>query len=265
MPQTATGPDADLALLMEAAREAGKLASGYWRRDPEVWTKGDESPVSEADLAVDRMLRDTLCAARPDYGWLSEETPDDRARLECERVFVVDPIDGTRAFVSGDTTWAHALAVVEAGQVISGVVFMPVLDEMFAASKGGGAHMNETPLSVSSRTDLTGAALLTNKWGLDAKHWPGGVPQVERHQRPALAYRLALVGEGRFDGSVSFGNVWEWDSAAGSLIVQEAGGIATDRHGQPLSFNRPEPRSAGVLATNAPLHRQMLRQSSPQA
>ncbi|MCV6596105.1 MAG: 3'(2'),5'-bisphosphate nucleotidase CysQ [Mangrovicoccus sp.] len=252
---------ADLALLVEAARAAGDLAASYWRRDPEVWKKGDESPVSEADLAVDAMLTKHLRSARPEYGWLSEETPDDTDRLGRERVFIVDPIDGTRAFVAGEKTWAHALAVVEAGRVIAGVVFLPILEEMFTAQLGGGAALNDAPLSVSTQAELRGAALLTNKWGLDAKHWPRGVPDVARHQRSALAYRLALVGEGRFDASVSFGKVWEWDSAAGSLIVQEAGGTITDRHGAPLIFNQPEPRSAGVLAANAQVHRDMLHQS----
>lgn len=253
-PAPAARAAADLSLLIEAARQAGRIAERFWRRDPQVWSKGDNSPVSEADLAVNDMLAEVLRAARPDYGWLSEETPDDPARLDHDRVFIVDPIDGTRAFVAGEKTFAHALAVAEHGHIIAGVVFLPLRDEMYAATQGGGARLNETPLAVSPRAELEGAQVLANKWGLDARHWPGGVPDVTRHHRAALAHRLALVAEGRFDASLSFGNVWEWDSAAGSLLIAEAGGTATDRHGKPLVFNRPDAYSAGVIGAPSQLH-----------
>lgn len=253
---------ADLALLVEAAREAGRIASGYWRQNPEVWAKGDDSPVSEADLAVNDMLGEFLRAARPDYGWLSEETPDDSGRLDHDRVFIVDPIDGTRAFVAGQKTWAHALAVAEAGEVIAGVVFLPLRDELYTARLGGGAMLNSAALAVSPRGDLDGAEVLANKHALDARHWPGGAPRVDRHVRPALAHRLALVSEGRFDASLSFGRVWEWDSAAGSLLVSEAGGTATDRSGAALRFNQPEPRSSGVLAASPTLHAEVVDRSA---
>ncbi|MEM8956800.1 MAG: 3'(2'),5'-bisphosphate nucleotidase CysQ [Pseudomonadota bacterium] len=259
-----TAPDhaADLALLIEAARAAGQVSGGFWRRDPEVWSKGDDSPVSEADLAVNDMLGEVLRAARPDYGWLSEETPDDPGRLDHDRVFIVDPIDGTRAFVEGQKTWAHALAVAEAGRVIAGVVFLPLREELYAARLGGGASLNDTPLAVSPRGDLEGAGVLANRHALDARHWPGGAPRVDRHVRPALAHRLALVSEGRFDASLSFGKVWEWDSAAGSLLVSEAGGAVTDRSGGVLRFNQPDPRSSGVLAASPALHAEMVDRSA---
>ena len=253
---------ADLALLVEAARQAGPLATGYWGRDPEVWSKTDDSPVSEADLAVNDLLGEVLRDARPDYGWLSEESPDDPARLERDRVFIVDPIDGTRAFVEGQKTWAHALAVVESGRVVAGVVYLPLRDELYTASLGGGAALNGAALSVSARDSIDRAEVLANKWALDTRHWPGGAPDVTRHVRPALAHRLALVAQGRFDASLSFGKVWEWDSAAGSLLVAEAGGTASDRTGAALRFNQPEPRSSGVLAAAPLLHAQVVERSS---
>ena len=129
-------PGRDLALLTEAAREAGRIALRYWRKDPKVWDKGGEhGPVSEADLAVNDMLKAKLMGSRPDYGWLSEETPDNADRLAVDTVFIVDPIDGTRAFVAGEETWAHSLAVAHKGRVTAGVVYLPAMDRIYVASE----------------------------------------------------------------------------------------------------------------------------------
>ena len=130
--------DSDLALLSEVAQEAGELAMRFWRQDPKVWDKGVDGPVSEADFEVDAFLRDHLRAARPGYGWLSEETPDDLAQRAASRLFVVDPIDGTRAYIGGEATWAHSLAVVEDGHPVAGVVHLPVRRKTYAAARGQG-------------------------------------------------------------------------------------------------------------------------------
>lgn len=258
------GPDlsADLELLKEAAREAGPIAQKYWGQSPEVWVKGDNSPVTEADLEVNGMLEEHLRGARPDYGWLSEETTDNADRLDCDRVFIVDPIDGTRSFVDGKEEWAHALAIVEAGRVIAGAVYLPIRDEMFAVTLGGGAFCNEDRLHVSDFNGLTGARVLSNKSAFAAHHWPEGLPNVERGTKPALAHRLSLVAQGVFDASISFRGVWEWDSAAGSLMVTEAGGLATDREGKTLPFNAPYPRSNGVVAATPAVHAEIIDKSS---
>ncbi|WP_284265053.1 inositol monophosphatase family protein [Roseicyclus amphidinii] len=254
-------PDAaeDLALLVEAARGAGRIAARYFRDDPETWDKPDGTgPVTEADLAVDDMLRDRLSAARPGYGWLSEETPDSPERLTAERVFVVDPIDGTRAFIEGSSAFSHSLAVVEGGEVIAAVVYLPIRGKLYAASRGGGATLNDDPIRASATADLEGAVVLATKPSLSAEHWPRGVPQVTRVYRPSLAYRMALVGEGRFDAMLSFRATWEWDIAAGALIIAEAGGQVTDAAGAPLRFNAEVPQVPGVLAAGAALHGPLL-------
>ncbi len=248
-------PAADLDLLRDAAIEAGKIAMRYFKRDPETWDKGgDAGPVTEADLKIDRMLREELRAARPDYGWLSEETEDDPARLSAKHVFVVDPIDGTRAFIDGQSAFSHSLSVVRDGQVVAGVVFLPAQDRLFAANLGGGASLNGEPITASNPATERNARVLATRPTLKTENWPGGTPNVTRQYRPSLAYRLALVGTGRFDGMVTLRPTWEWDIAAGALIAAEGGAIVTDGTGSAARFNNPTPQVAGTIAAGPTLH-----------
>lgn len=252
-------PEGDLALLTEAARQAGRIALRYWKRDPQVWDKGGEhGPVSEADLAVNDMLKATLLAARPDYGWLSEETPDDLARLACKRVFIIDPIDGTRAFIAGEENFAHSLAVATAGQITAAVVYLPALDRLYTATQSGPALRDGQPIVASTRSDLPGADILTTKANLDPAQWPGGVPDIKRSFRASLAYRLCLAAEGRHDGMLTLRDTWEWDIAAGSLIATRAGAMVTNRHGTALRFNTETALSKGVLTFPQLLHGQVM-------
>jgi myo-inositol-1(or 4)-monophosphatase len=247
-------PGDDLSLLLAAAEHAGRIALRYWRRSPETWNKGDDSPVTEADMAVNRMLQAELLAARPGYGWLSEETPDDAARLSCERVFVVDPIDGTRAFIAGETAFSHALAVVENGVPVAGVVHLPAQEVTFAAVAGGKATRNGQALACSAAVNPEGATALMSSAVLAAENWPGGVPGLRRHFRASLAWRFCLVADGSFDALLSVRPAWEWDIAAGALIAERAGAVVSDAAGQPMTFNRPTPQAAGVIVAGPPLH-----------
>jgi myo-inositol-1(or 4)-monophosphatase len=255
-------PGTDLELLEEVAFEAGEIARGFWREDPQVWDKGGDDPVSEADFAVDKHLHQRLLAARPGYGWVSEETEDNPARLEAERVFIVDPIDGTRSFIAGRSAWGPALAVAERGRVVAGVVHLPRLERTYAAGAGLGARLNGEAIRPSSRAELAGAQVLATASQFDARHWPGGVPQVERHFRPALAYRLCLAAEGRFDAALTFRDAWEWDVAAGTLIAREAGAAVSDRSGGTLGFNNPVPQVPGVIVSGPGLHGEILARRS---
>ena len=242
-------PARDLALLTEAAREAGRIALRYWRKSPQVWDKGGEhGPVTEADLAVNDMLKARLLGARPDYGWLSEETPDSVDRLAVDTLFIVDPIDGTRAFVAGEETWAHSLAVAHKGCVTAGVVYLPALDRIYVASDTSPPMRDGEVIRASSRERLEGANILTTKANLAPEKWPGGVPEFTRSFRASLAYRMCLAAEGRFDGMLTLRNAWEWDIAAGSLIAERAGAVVTDMTGAALRFNTPTALAAGVLA-----------------
>ncbi len=248
-------PERDLALLAEAALEAGRIATGFAEGQNRVWSKGHDDPVSEADMAVDTYLRETLLAARPDYGWLSEETEDDKARLKARRVFVVDPIDGTRSFVAGERTWAHSLAVLENGKPVAGLVYLPMRDRLYAATPGAGATLNGAPIRATGKQRLDGATLLASRPVMDERYWRDGVPPLTRVFRPSLAYRLCLVAEGRYDGMLTIRDSWEWDIAAGALIAAEAGAVVTDARGAPLVFNNAHPQAPGVMAAGPELHR----------
>lgn len=247
-------PANDLDLLADAAREAGEIARHYWRDDPQVWDKGGDDPVSEADFAVDTYLKTALLKARPDYGWVSEETEDDPSRLDAARVFIVDPIDGTRAFVAGEKTWAHSLAIAENGRVTAACVYLPVRDKFYLAADGQGATLNGDSLTASTVGAIETATILTPRVTMQERFWKGPVPPFERHFRPSLAYRLALVGEGRFDAMMTLRPSWEWDIAAGALIATEAGATVTDRRGEALSFNSASRQTSGVVTAANALH-----------
>jgi len=264
-PNPAPNPEADwaadLALLTDAAAGAGEIAARHFGTGVKQWDKGGgQGPVTAADLEVNDYLHARLRAARPGYGWLSEEgdAMADPVRLSAAATFVIDPIDGTRAFIEGQKSFAHALAVVVAGKPVAAVVHLPLLGLTYRAIAGRGAWLGEVPLAVSPRGVLMGARVLASRPMLEARHWPGGLPAVERHFRPSLAWRLALIGEGRFDAMITLRDAWDWDIAAAALIAAEAGAQVTDRHGAALTFNSPSARNAGVLAGPAGVHAGLL-------
>ncbi len=248
----------DLALLVGAAEASGPIAMGHFKGDYETWDKPGEGPVTEADLSIDRMLRGRLGAARPDYGWLSEESEGEPDRASRERVFIVDPIDGTRAFIAGEQGWGIALAVVERGRVVAAAMHLPARGDTYAAALGHGATLNGATIRASGRVVLEGATALAASAQLKGDLWPGGAPPVERHFRPSLAWRLCLVGQGRFDMMVTLRAAYEWDIAAGSLIATEAGAAVTDGDGAALEFNRHPLRAPGVIAAPDALHRALM-------
>lgn len=253
-------PATDLSLLVGAAEQAGDIASRYHGPDAQRWEKPDGAgPVTEADLEVDAFLRAHLLDARPNYGWLSEETEDSDDRQSKENVFIVDPIDGTRSFAEGSRTWAISIAVATDGVVTAAAVFLPQRAQMFSAAHGQGCMLNGAPIEVSNAKDLSSSSVLTARPTLDAQHWKdGATPDFRRAYSPSLAYRLASVAEGKFDAMMTLRPSWEWDIAAGDLLIREAGGKSTDRAGQMLIFNNPTPQLNGVLAANDALHAQLL-------
>lgn len=251
----------DLALLIDTARRAGDISRSYFKRAPKTWDKpAGAGPVTEADIAVNEMLESHLRAARPGYGWLSEESPDDPARLDAARAFIVDPLDGTRAFIEGDYAWAHSLAISNRGAVVAAVIYLPMTDRIYTAERGRGAHRDGARLTVSATETLEGASILASRPTFEPWNWKdANVPSVARKFRSSIAYRLGLVGEGRFDAMVSLRPSWEWDVAAGALIVEEAGGRITDRHGHALRFNSANPQLNGVIAAGPSVYEELVR------
>jgi len=253
----------DVDLIVGAALEAGKIALGFFRQSPEVWWKNNgQSPVSAADFAANESLAASLRTARPGYGWLSEETDDDAERLKHETVFVVDPIDGTRGFLSGLDLWCVSVAVVTDGRPVAGVLYAPALDELFVATAGGQALKNGKPISVSKRVGddihrlATGEDMLK---GFD----PDFRKTVERVKHvPSLAYRLAMVADGRLEGTIVKRNSHDWDLAAADLILERAGGALVDLSGNALRYNRAEVSHGELCGASASQLPEFLRQLS---
>jgi myo-inositol-1(or 4)-monophosphatase len=253
-PLTAPSREEDYALLKKAAREAGELALTYFRKSITVKRKIDGSEVSEADLALDVALKLALHVPRPNYGWLSEETEDDSERLKSSRVWTVDPIDGTNAFLRHVPEWTVSAALVEDGVPVLGAVFNPATNEFFHAMRGNGAFLNDKPIAASTKSALDGALLIASGGLFKKKIWKEPWPEVNSQWVNSVAYRLALVACGRADATISLSSKSEWDLAAAALLVEEAGGIVTDHHGAAHRYNRPSPRFPSLVASGKELH-----------
>jgi myo-inositol-1(or 4)-monophosphatase len=231
----------DLDLLLAAAREAGELAARLRREGLVVDFKPGGSPVTNADIAADALLRRRLGEARPDYGWLSEETADDPGRLVKRRLFVVDPIDGTRAFLRDRPWWAVSVAVVEDRRPVAGVVFAPQLAETFAAALGEGATLNGRPIRASETEAIEDCGMVGDPGLFANPTWPVAWPAMRVEQRNSTAYRMCLVASGAFDAAVTVAAKHDWDLAAADLIATEAGCFVGDHTGAAFSYNGPEP------------------------
>lgn len=244
----------DLDLLEAAVREAGHIARKFYGGDYKRWNKEGGSPVTEADLAVNKLLHDRLTAARPGYGWLSEENPDDPARLSRRQVFVIDPIDGTIAFLKNRPHFTICAAIVVDGRPCCGVVYNPISDELYSARQGAGAHRNGGAIHVGHRDRLEGCALLGDRTQFLQAPWP----PMHVQNRNSVAYRLVLVADGSADASVSLTAKRDWDLAAADVILHEAGGLLTDTSGAALIYNRPVTKQASLIAANPGLHTQIV-------
>lgn len=231
--------------------EAARIAMSFFRADPSVWYKNEgRSPVSEADIAVNLYLREALMAARPGYGWLSEETIDDDGRLVCEHVFVVDPIDGTRAYVAGLVDWCVSIAIVRNGAAVAGVLAAPARNETWSGSLGEGAFLNGE--RIGQHQDVPGAALrVSMPDALAGGIIASGDGLIERIKGgPSLALRLANVAGGETDGAYVRPRASEWDIAAADVLLRETGHGLVDESGHEITYNQPDP-SRGLLMAGA--------------
>ncbi|TXN47776.1 3'(2'),5'-bisphosphate nucleotidase CysQ [Methylobacterium sp. WL7] len=266
MPEPIT--DAAVSALMPdlraVMREAADIARPYFKlggqTSARIWSKAGGSPVTEADVAVDTFLKIRLSALVPAAAWLSEETADDPARLGHDLVWIVDPIDGTRAFLSGHPDWSIAVALLAGGQPRIGFVHAPVGNADYEAVLGRGATRNGEPIRVDSKETLPGARITGPKPMLDRlSRGAGAGVDFERIDRiPSLALRLARVAEGSVDVGLISGNARDWDIAAADLILREAGGTVCDLKGEATAYNRPDPVHGELLATPVALRDRVL-------
>jgi len=250
------GPNAaDLELIRAAALEAGDLAVRLREMDNlQVTAKPGGSPVTNADLAVDALLKARLGEARPDYGWLSEETADDRSRLDARRSFVVDPIDGTIAYIKGRPWWVVSIAVVEAGASAAGVIYAPAVGETYEATLGGGARRNGQAIHASGRAELEGCALLSDAGMLKRPEWPLPWPPMQVESRNSVAYRMALVAAGEFDAVLALSSKCDWDVAAGDLIAREAGAVVSDHRGGAYAYDQTSHTKPSLVCAGPALY-----------
>lgn len=257
-------PPSDRDLAASAARKAGAIAMGSFRGTLAVRHKAPDQPLTDADVAIDALLHRLLAQARPAYGWLSEESVDRPDRLARARVWVVDPIDGTRSYIAGRREFSISIGLAEDGDAVVGVVHNPATGELYRAERGEGAFRRDTEedeparLQVATSSARERPVLLASRSEIAAAELAPFADRFEIRPCGSTAYKLALVAAGAADAFLSRGPKSEWDVCAGALLVQEAGGRVTDLAGRPLRFNRPQPFVQGILATRGDLHDTLL-------
>jgi myo-inositol-1(or 4)-monophosphatase len=248
----------DAALLEDVVREAGALALGLFRTELKSWIKGKSSPVSEADIAVNDLIEARLRAATPDYGWLSEESADDSVRLGKSLTWIVDPIDGTRAYLERRDDWSVSIALVADGLPVLGAVFAPASGEFFFATRGQGTRLNGAPVAAAPGAainfpKIAGPKPLVERLG-GMKEGESLYPRIG-----SLALRLVKVAEGRLDAAFAGGNSRDWDLAAADLIVHEAGGEMTSLAGERLVYNQTDVRHGLLVAAGRARHAHIVK------
>lgn len=248
-----------LHVASAAVRQAGAAILAYYRSSYEVRSKGVDNPVTAADLAANRILRDILLEAFPEAGWLSEESVDDPERLQRDMVWVVDPLDGTKDFMQGVDEFAVVAALVVHQQVDVAVTYNPVRDELVSAIRGQGAVCNGQAIRVTATTSLPGAVALSSRSETGRGEWERFRTLLTVRPTGSVAYKLAQVARGQGDVTFSLVPKNEWDICAGALLVSEAGGQVSDLQGQPFRFNQPDTLRSGLLASNGHLHAALLQ------
>ena len=229
----------ELKIAKEAALEAGGLILNYYKADYEIKDKGYHNPVTTADHAADTRLKEILTEARPDYGWLSEETVDSPDRLDKERTWVVDPLDGTKEFIEGVPHFVVSVALVENGNPIIGVLFNPVTKELFTASTGEGAFLDDKPIRCLTKDKVSDMVILNSRSETRRGLWiPFDGAFGELRSIGSVAYKLGLTAAGKADIFASLRPKNEWDICAGNCIINEAGGKLIDLRGNRIIFNQ---------------------------
>jgi myo-inositol-1(or 4)-monophosphatase len=250
----------ELELAREAALSAGEILERYFRdRGFEIDQKGRDNPVTTADFDADSEIKRLLRAPFPEYGWLSEETADNADRLACSRVWIVDPLDGTKEFIKGIPEFVIAIALAEEGHPILGVTYNPIKREMFWCTRGHGCYMDSQPVHVTPTPSLEHATVLASRSETSRGEWKHYEGKVRVNPIGSVAYKLALVAAGRADATFTRTPKSEWDIASGAALIIEAGGRITDIDGSEMRFNKPSVKLKGFVASNTVLHDQIER------
>ena len=250
----------ELALARKAARVAGEILSGYWKREGlKVGSKGHDNPVTQADLEADAALKKLLHEPFPAYGWLSEETVDNDDRLKCRRVWIVDPLDGTKEFITGVPEFAVAIALIEDGAPVLGVTYNPIRREMFWGARGAGCHLNTRRVGVTRTRTLARATVLASRSETARGEWKEFEGTMKVSPTGSVAYKLAMVAAGKADATFTRSPKSEWDIASGAALVVEAGGMITDIRGRALRFNQRDVKLEGLIADNRILHAALMK------
>jgi myo-inositol-1(or 4)-monophosphatase len=245
-------------VAVRAAREAGAVVRRHYGTGLPVDRKGPDSPVTRADLEANACIRAIVLGAFPADGWLSEETADSTERLGRRRVWVVDPLDGTKEFIQQIPEFCVCVALVEAGRPVVGVSYNPAADRLYVAVRGGGATVNGRPARVSTTARVADATVLASRSEDARGEWDAFKPRVHVRLTGSVAFKLAELATGAGDATFTLTPKNEWDICAGTLLVEEAGGRVTDLAGAPLVFNQPSPLRPGMVASNGVLHEGLL-------
>lgn len=243
----------DYLTRIERALQAAKQAvADFTPGAIESVLKTGGDPLTEADLAVNEVLLKSLL--KPGEGWLSEENADDAARLKCSRVWIVDPIDGTREFIQGIPEWCISVGLVEGGRPVAGGIFNPATDELIIGGEGCGVTLNERPVAMRTSSDIRGALVLASRSEVKRGEWEAFFKEsISIRNVGSVAYKLGLVAAGLADGTWTLVPKHEWDVAAGAALLRAGGGVVMNPDGSPAVFNQPNPKLTGFVAVAAGL------------
>jgi myo-inositol-1(or 4)-monophosphatase len=250
----------ELDVAVGAVREAGAVIRSLYGTALPVFEKGDRgsSPLTEADTRANEIIQRRVMAAFPEDGWLSEESRDSPARLGKRRVWIVDPLDGTKEFVQQIPEFAVCLALAEDGRPIVGVTHNPITGELYTATPTGGASRDGERIAVSSTERLADAVLLASRSESERGEWDRFRGRFTIELSGSVAYKLALVAAGRADATFTLTPKNEWDVCSSVCLIESAGGRVTDLAGAPLRFNQQTTMLSGLVASNGRLHEQIL-------
>jgi myo-inositol-1(or 4)-monophosphatase len=246
-------------LVKDSILEAGKLALKWFKKDPEQWKKDDGSLVSKADIEINDLFNKLLKNKNPEFGWLSEENEDDKSRLNKKITFVVDPLDGTKAFLEGKKEFSISVAIVKNGLPISGIVFSPSTDEIFEAEKNKGSWKNNKKVIISNYNRLEKCKMIAFKPMFSHPAWKEPWPKMDVENRNSIAYRMALVASGQYDAMMALNSKNDWDIAAGDLLISESGGIVTLHTNKKIIYNTENTKKPSVIGTNKAIHEKIIK------